>query len=278
MIQLYSGRIPRLENNWIILTQLTILIIMTLSTRVSIQWPPDIAGDATKTMVFTTPENHFVDIRIFKQYYQNPDLANNLSFDKVFEMCLSGIEEAISGTNKIQFHQEINSIAIYNSIKSNTPLKFGLPDIGEFSSIANTQDRKEVGKMVNPATGQLQDYIEIWRSLDPVNNSPYKEIREDKTKNYPIFTLIIDNNHYQGKLIRLGNWIQGLIFNKSYDNKNQPLHVIQCYQQEKNHWINLVNYGSSNLFPITFSGSINDTIESDNLVWTCIESTLNHAS
>lgn len=241
---------------------------MTLSTRVSIQWPPDLAEEATKTMVFTTPENHFVDIRIFKQYYQQP--SANLPFDSVFEWCLSGVEEPIEGTSKIQFHQEINSIAMVKAIKYNKPLEFGLPDIGEFSSIENSQDRREVGQMENPATGTVQDYIEIWRSLDPVKNSPIAEAPEVEQDGYTLFTLIVDNDDYQGKLIRLGNWVQGLLFDKT--SLTQPIHVIQSYQ-DGNQWTNTISYGSIELFPIVFDGAINDTIPTTNskVVWKCIE-------
>lgn len=242
---------------------------MTLSTRVSIQWPPELADEATKTLVLTTPENHFVDIRTFKEYYC-PKSGNGLPFDKVFEWCLSGIEEEIKGTSKIQFNQEINSIAIAKSLKNNEPLKFGLPDIGDFSSIEGSDDRKEIGSMENPNTGKVQDYIEIWRSLDPIENSPETEVIEKGSK-FEVFTLVIDNEKHTGKLIRLGNWVQGLLYDKTKTSLDeQVLHVVQSYLKDGER-TDLVSYGSTQLFPVDFSGSVGDSATALGLLWRCIE-------
>jgi len=238
-----------------------------LSTRVSIQWPPEPAGEDTKTIVITTPDNHFVDLRAYIDHYPYRNQGSE-EFENVFQWCSCGVERPIANSSKIEFCQEINSIAIWKSIRANESLAPPEPDIGDFSSIPNSEDRKEVGTMTNSASGKRQPYVEIWRSLDPNENSLEHEVRQSShTTVNKVFTLVVSSAGYTGKLVRVGNWAQGIIYDKS--NKERPLHVIQSHL--KGSWSTLLAYGAIELFPVSFDGCINDTVRISHLEWKCIE-------
>lgn len=260
---------------------------MTLSTRVSIQWPPELAAEKTRTLILASPEGHFVDIRIYKEYegsfggpgpdVQHQSLSQPQSqplpfFGDVFEWCMTGKEVPIPNTNSISFPHVIDSQAIARSIRLGLPLEEGEADVGHFSSIPGSDDRKETGAMTNPATGKVQDYIEIWRSLDPLAHTPEHEVRESKGNTpIPVSVLeVVENPQYQGTVIKYGNWIQGLVYDK--ENNDVPLHVIQQYGPRTKPRQTVIEYGDITLFPLDFNTELNETTNlKENLVWKRIE-------
>lgn len=245
---------------------------MVISTRVSIQWPPEEAEELSHTMAFTSPQGHYVDIRILKTHYPYVQHKNQPFFDEVFQWCLCGTEQPIEGTNKIRFINEIDSQAIAKSVRSGKYVAPG-EDIGDFSAIEGSHDRKEVGSMVNPATGRVQDYIEIWRSLDPLRSTPTEEVREpaeSEPESITGFSLEIkDNSRYLGKLIRLGFWIQGIV----YDKQSENIHVIRShFNLAVAEWQNQIEYGQIDQFPLTFAGEVGDKVlVSSSFSWSCVE-------
>lgn len=245
---------------------------MTLSTRVSIQWPPELAGEDTKTLILTSPNGHFVDIRIFKDklpFVPGPEVP---FFADVFEWCMTGKEVEIPNTNSISFPHVIDSHAIAKSISQGQPLEDGEADVGHFFSIPGSDDRKETGSMTNLATGKVQDYVEIWRSLDPLTHSPDHEVRQVKGgAPVPVCVLeVVENVQYQGTLIKYGNWIQGLIYDKSDD--KVPLHVIQRYCPENGTEQTVIEFGDIKLFPLDFKTELDEVlVVKDNLCWKRIE-------
>ncbi|KAK6460424.1 hypothetical protein DFJ63DRAFT_250499 [Scheffersomyces coipomensis] len=242
---------------------------MVVSTRVSLQWGSEEPEELSYTMAFTSPQNHYVDIRIFK--HKNPYKGDGSdSFDQVFQWLLAGIEEPIPDTGKINFKNYIDSQAVTRSIKSGKPLVIG-SDIGDFSDIEGSLDRKEVGAMLNPDTGVEQSYIEIWRSLDPTKLTPTNEVRESEVEDdtIPVFTLQVEeSDDIRGKIIRLGNWVQGITFDKSTNTFN----VIRSFLNEGK-WENQIEYGDISLFPLEFKGKVNDKVKTSNpaIVWKCLE-------
>lgn len=244
---------------------------MSLSRRISIQWLPDNAEEETSTMVITSPENRFVDIRIYKSKFPCKK-GSQENFSDIFEWCMTGTEESIKGSSKVVFHHEIDSHEIAESIRTSTPIKDcrGGPDVGDFSVIEGSTDRKETGTMKNPKTNELQDYIEIWRSLDPVKNSPDNEaIQTADTDFTPWFVLKATGSKSNGLLIRVGNWIQGILYHEA--DKISPLSVVRAfYIAKENRWNYLIDFGKDE-FPIDFRGQINLTIVKSQS-WTCLES------
>lgn len=249
---------------------------MVLSTRVSIQWLPDEPSELTSTMVSTSASDHFVDIRILKDKYPHvQEGPEPESFKKIFDWVITGEEEEIVGTSKIQFNHAINLQEIMKSLKTGVPLLEckSEPDIGDFSSIENSEDRKETGTMVNPITGRMTPYIEIWRSLNPEMTTPAKEVLEGRDaagQKYELndqsinWTYDLNEGPFYGRIIRLANWVQGVVYDES--EKTHPLSVLRAYFDESSGtFVYVIKYGLYE-FP-----DIQDTVSIEAKAWHKIE-------
>ncbi|CUM66965.1 uncharacterized protein PRCAT00004652001 [Priceomyces carsonii] len=247
---------------------------MSLSRRICIEWPPEVPEEETKTMVFTSPQNHFVDVRIYKNRYPYLSQDTNVFLDDLFQWCMSGVEEPIYGTNKIKFLHDVDSQVISKSIKLHIPLHeaVGEPDIGDFSLKTESGDRIETGLMINPASSLKQDYVEIWRSLDPNQHTPTIEVKEKcPPEEFDVTVLKVSSDRYEGKVIKLGNWTQGILHDKH--NLKMPLHVIRSFFNSSTHQtVPLIQYGDMELFPADSDYVLNSSIHiNDTLTWKCIE-------
>lgn len=247
---------------------------MSMSTRISWQWVPEESEEKSNTLTLTTPNNHFVDIRILKDQYPFAKQEKYPFFDKAFQWAMCGIEHPIEGTSKIEFKCEVNSVDIIDSILNKKPLDDCIvpPDIGDFSEIEGSDDRRETGQLIHPDTGLSTDYVEIWRSLDPLKHSPTTEVREPKEANESLnyFVLETELSQFKGKLIRIGNWLQAVVYDKH--NEHIPLNMTRNYfNSGKNTWESLIHFGDLE-YPLDFNGSLNDTVTTSKITWKCIES------
>lgn len=66
----------------------------------------------------------------------------------------------------------------------------------------------EKGSMVNPSTGKLTDYQEMWRDLDPVAT-----IHEDRDEVKACVVLMLEDNAHKAKgmVVRVGQFCQGVL-------------------------------------------------------------------
>lgn len=238
---------------------------MSLSTRVSLQWPPKEPEELSDTLVMTSKSGHFVDIRIFKEYYPLAEIVASKPVDTVFQWCMSGIEESF-GENTINFKKDLDSAAVAEATKvgKRPTLIQGLPDIGHFSAIEGSQDRKETGSMINPETNYEENYIEIWRSLDPVSHSPTSEVREKEPFLSKAIVLKVSDESYEGKLIKLGNWLQGLL----YTRLSCTFSIIRSHYDGQ--WNDLIKYGDKS-FPKLLISNEGENINFDGVIWHCLE-------
>lgn len=235
---------------------------MVVSTRVSIQWLPEEPVELTSTLSLTTPNDNYIDLRIFKSKYPYLNNNQNDKFHEIFELCVAGKEVPLDN-GRIKFDTTISSAALQESLVTGNPISIAL-DIGTFSD--HGLDRKETGEMKN-SQGIVSPYIEIWRSLDPLKHSPTEEVREDENdnSNIPVFAMELING--LGKLVQIGNWVQGIIQDKD------TIYVIRSwYDSDLKKWTNLIEFGKYDVFPIEFDGQVGDIIEiNDEIKWKCIE-------
>ncbi|WPK26760.1 hypothetical protein PUMCH_004121 [Australozyma saopauloensis] len=234
---------------------------MVLSTRVSIQWGSDGPAESTHTLVSTSAADHFVDVRILTDRYPHIQTTEEPeSFESIFDWAIVGEEKPIENTSKILFDHLINLQDIFKSLKLGKPFK-SEPDIGDFSAIEGSEDRKETGEMVNPATNQLTPYVEIWRSLNPSRTTPTQEVREDRDEegnevndeNVINATYEFEHDSMYGRCIILGKWIQGVIHDRS--DKTHPLSIYRAFHDDKeDKWVPLIRYGKQ--FASDFSPEI----------------------
>lgn len=244
---------------------------MVLSTRVTIQWLPDAEEELTSTMVFSTPGDVFTDVRVFKSHYPYVKKAGEPeSLDEVFQFVTIGWEEEIENTNQMRFHTVVNLTEILKSIKTGKPLDNcrAAPDIGAFWPIEGSEDRKETGAMENPATGKVTEYVEIWRSLNPEETTPHKEVREGKE---PVRVRVYDTvtEDFTGRIVRLGNWVQGVLFDAS--EKKHPISVYRAfYNETSDKWETLIDYGLQE-FPNIFKSLESSLAELNGVEWKRVE-------
>ncbi|ODV69099.1 hypothetical protein HYPBUDRAFT_152283 [Hyphopichia burtonii NRRL Y-1933] len=245
---------------------------MSFSRRVSLQWIPEQVDpeESTSTYVITSPNDEFVDIRIYSTKYPYTKEKQE-AFDKVFQWGITGVEEPIEGTSRVNFKHEVSTTEVIESIRTGKLLEEcrGEPDVGDFSNIEGSEDRRETGSMVNFETGRKTDYIEIWRSLDPINHTPHKEVREPKeTTDIPkVLVMEVNQVGFQGKLVRLGNWVQALVLNRS----TKEIHIIRYhFDTLLKNWDRLIQYAGID-FPTDFAGNVGESAMVSNINWICKE-------
>lgn len=252
---------------------------MVLSKRISIQWLSEQAGELTDTLVISTPKCFSTDVRIFKEHYPY-EKGNDLdldAMDKIFEFVSMGTEIDIEGTNQVQFPSEVNLQEIVQAIKTGKSVEEckAPPDIGTFWPIEGSEDRKETGSMVNPATGVCTDYVEVWRSLNPAETTPDEEVRENHWKNKKedtevgVYTYNAQEDNHRGRLIRLGNWVQAVFY--AYTNGKHELSVLRAYYDESSgQWQYLIRYGPYD-FPDLGTLFDKESIDFGGVLWTRVE-------
>lgn len=236
-----------------------------VSTRVSIQWPPEESYENTNTLVLTTPGANFVDIRLLKEFDSD---KNEFPIDWV----ITGVEYSIPNSSKIQFRHEISSHVPHNHGGEWT-------DIGDFSSLPDG-DRKETGTMVNPATGKEAPYVEIWRTISALKLSEdgeYVKLKDDKeaeeeNKNVKFACIKVDqdtNKDYLGTVVKIGAFMQGAILNL----KTEEISLFRYFKSAapNGEWTKQFAYGKElEKIPIAFGEKEIENCE--NVQWKLVES------
>ncbi|KAF5389948.1 hypothetical protein D9757_003622 [Collybiopsis confluens] len=123
----------------------------TISLRESIRWLPDAASEPTHTIVLTGRKTSvFIDVRFLKD-------SNDI--DWAFGGYRSVVREG--DTELIKFTHLIDSRTRNPSQMTDYGSNTGLPD----------GTTLETGEMINPATGKLTAYEEIWRDVEVVGSA-----------------------------------------------------------------------------------------------------------
>ncbi|KAJ2981333.1 hypothetical protein NUW58_g6717 [Xylaria curta] len=138
---------------------------MSISIRDSIRWLPDAASEPTSTVVLTSPEHRFVDIRVIKDV-EDPRTSLDWAFAGV-------------------------------------------------SSSEDDGRTLETGRMVNPATGQLTDYEEIWTDIEaeavPEANQKSENLIKGPGGCCVVVELKDEEREERGIAICLGRHFQGVV-------------------------------------------------------------------
>lgn len=208
---------------------------MPIVKRTSLHWPESESvpsPEQTNTLAITTPNGSYVDIRPYKPEVveANPSLK---SFP--FQWAFAGQEIVVSEDPlKVQFTRAVaDSIFIEEYCRCcerNLPLpkESDIPvDLGTFFTRSDGTI-EETGKLLNPSTSNVETYIELWSIVDPVYS------------NKVILLDVLDNSRYKGRFIRLGNWSQGLLWDKQ--SPQSPMSIIRS-TFKKGKWVSLIKYG-----------------------------------
>lgn len=126
-----------------------------ISSRAYIQWLPDPPSEPTSTLVLTSSQRGFVDIRVIADDTPGSKPINpshvEWSFAGHSTSCV------VDGKTHTQWHHWIDS-------KTQTPED--VVDKGEMLPEDSEGLALEKGSMVNPITGRMTEYVEAWRDVD----------------------------------------------------------------------------------------------------------------
>lgn len=209
-------------------------------------------------MVLTTSKNHFVDIRIVKPI---PLDIESTDHDASIDWIITGLEHPIEGTSKIEFKHEINSHLELNCGEAY--------DVGDFSDRTDG-DRDETGVMTKLDTGKVEPYIEVWRSIDPLASKPAEYVRESGSNaSAPcVVYKVVDNPDWLGQMVRLGNFAQGAVLNKS----SNKVSCVRWFLRDGQWAVVFQNGPNVGLIPLA-EDKEGTTTTLDGLTWTVIQST-----
>ncbi|KAF8001965.1 hypothetical protein HF325_002930 [Metschnikowia pulcherrima] len=181
-------------------------------------------------MVFTSAQDHFVDVRIYKDKYPYRQVGEQPErFEDVFDWVIVGEEGPLKTQIKLEIARSLATKKPLSECRSD-------PDVGAFWPIEGSEDRKETGAMAHPNTGTTTEYVEIWRSLNPNLTSVDKEVREGHDEKgaathedaTPVATYDLKTKGFIGRIIRLGNWVQGVIYE---ENETEfPISVVRKFR------------------------------------------------
>ncbi|KAL7943945.1 hypothetical protein V8C42DRAFT_92873 [Trichoderma barbatum] len=166
----------------------------SLSFRKFIRWLPEEAGEPTSTLVLTSPDKRFVDIRV-----SLADGSDSLA-DSDEILPLSRLDWAMAGTSSSTVISEGHSLASWRHWIDSRSLD-APPDEGHMYSQPDGLSTLEKGQMMNPATGKDTEYEEMW--FDP----PPKTTGGDKAL-CVVLMMEDERRGKKGMFVRLGEWAQ----------------------------------------------------------------------
>ncbi|EGO58838.1 hypothetical protein NEUTE1DRAFT_78313 [Neurospora tetrasperma FGSC 2508] len=197
-----------------------------ISIRHSIRWIPSSSpssssdtpppSEPTSTMVLTSPSGRFVDLRIFKEDPSSPNhtsvfinpnshTGSEPDAEEAKTLPLSRMDWAIAGTST---HTSTRpTIGVLHTEAGGGPSPDeAAADEGDMYRIPGEGNEKlalEKGRMVNPESGQEEEYEEVWvpdeeGATEPLYVNCVVWELDDKLKNK------------KGRVVKVGRWAQGI--------------------------------------------------------------------
>ena len=173
-----------------------------ISRRVWIRW-----GDAgepyenTSTIVLTAPSQTFIDVRVLKT-----SLQSEATVDGEKAIDISSLEWAFSGVAATEDRDGICHKTWTHYIDSRSPYGTDPPmDEGDMFPEPNGVLCREKGRMVNPETGEMSHYEEMWESVEAHATDA------DTNKWCLVAAATAEEHKARGTLIRVGQFIQCLL-------------------------------------------------------------------
>ncbi|KAH6629669.1 hypothetical protein C7974DRAFT_190803 [Boeremia exigua] len=228
-----------------------------VSIRKSIRWLPDPASEPTSTIVLSSAERRFVDIRILKP--ENGGLQ-----DQKEHLNLKQLDWAIAGTSSsVETAPGVKLSTFHHWIDSRTVDVEAATDAGYMSPMDPDGEDElvlEKGNMVNPETGSPTDYEEIWieKELSPVPGDEASQI----------VVLDFDQGaHRRGRIVRVGTRCQGLL--RSED----EIAAERWEWTAEKGWSRSHLIGRDGALPCAkfLDSPVGDTITHDGITWNVVE-------
>ncbi|KAK4539222.1 hypothetical protein LTR36_000877 [Oleoguttula mirabilis] len=184
----------------------------SISVREFVRWLPEQASEPTSTLVLTSAESRFVDIRIFRA--QHGSEVVEATEGEINTLPSSRLEWAFAGTSSTELrHPPDGGQAVVHStwkhwVDCRKVDVDGVVDEGDMYPKAGGRTL-ETGSMVDPATGKLTEYEEMWKDLQPV--AVGQDSEEDGRKGCVVLQLQDDEHEARGVVVRVGQYVQGVL-------------------------------------------------------------------
>ncbi|KAM0250521.1 hypothetical protein ACHAQJ_008572 [Trichoderma viride] len=168
----------------------------SISFRKFIRWLPEEASEPTSTLVLTSPEKRFVDIRVLL-----PDGSDSLANDEEAEILpLGRLDWAMAGTSSSTVLSDGHSLSRWRHWIDSRAID-APPDEGHMYAQSDGLSTLEKGQMTNPATGKDTDYEEMWYDPPPKKTGGNKVV-------CMVLMMEDDKMGKKGMFVRLGEWAQ----------------------------------------------------------------------
>ncbi|KAI7304778.1 hypothetical protein KC315_g15000 [Hortaea werneckii] len=191
-----------------------------ISIRESIRWIPDPFSEPTSTLVLTSAAKRFVDIRVLKDSSLSQH-SSSMTEDTDLKP-FSALDWAFAGTSSSSVgSSDENGNAVAHCewchwVDNRTERPEDAVDEGKMYPIEGDGQRSlEKGRMVNPDTGRMTEYEEIWRDVDAVG---IPEVvggegveGEDEQKVSAVLILDEPEQRARGMVVRIGQYCQGVL-------------------------------------------------------------------
>ncbi|GFP60188.1 hypothetical protein TASIC1_0016007600 [Trichoderma asperellum] len=174
----------------------------SLSFRKFIRWVPEEASEPTSTLVLTSPEKRFVDIRVLLPDGKD-SLADNEDRELIVEaevLPLARLDWAMAGFSSSTVLSAGHSLSQWRHWIDSRAVD-APPDEGHMYAQPDGLSTLEKGQMMNPATGKDTDYEEMW--FDP----PPKKTGGDRAV-CAVLMMEDEKAGKKGMFVRLGEWAQ----------------------------------------------------------------------
>ncbi|KAI1122915.1 hypothetical protein F5Y10DRAFT_63664 [Nemania abortiva] len=171
---------------------------MSISIRDSIRWLPDAASEPTSTIVLTSPGRRFVDIRILKDATEPA----------------TSLDWAFAGISSSEPRNGVRHSTWRHIVDSRTSAAETVVDEGDMFPQDDGRSL-ETGRMINPATGKMTDYEEMWTDAEvediPGANQGSAESIERLKGRCVVLELRDDEHEERGMAVYLGRYYQGVV-------------------------------------------------------------------
>ncbi|KAI1265225.1 hypothetical protein F5Y18DRAFT_62805 [Xylariaceae sp. FL1019] len=171
-----------------------------VSIRQWIRWLPDRPSEPTSTLVLTSPNRRFVDIRVLKNAADDSGESTEAPPAPQLDWAFAGTSSSGIDTESVKWSKWVHMV------DSRTKNPETVVDEG---TIVPQDDEQtlESGRMVNPSTGKLTDYEELW------SDEEIKGIPDSSrlTARCVVYELNGKGREEGGMVVFLGRYCQGIV-------------------------------------------------------------------
>lgn len=239
-----------------------------ISIRKHIRWLPGEASEPTSTVVLTSPDRRFVDLRI--------RLGEQLSLEG--KQPLSALDWAIAGTSSsVPLEGDVSHSQWNHWIDSRALDTTNVADEGDMYPQPDGSTL-EKGHMINPETGVDTQYEELWVS-EEIQAVPVL-VAGDGNSDAPLCVVLEmqrDEVKRRGMIVRLGQYCQAFV--RAGDGEADITIERLKWDSDVRKWTTLVRIGEAEL-PTDFATHLayeavkDDVVRVGEDVWTVVEKAL----